>query len=315
VTSSTAHIKLQWQSRLIEWVVFSAVGANVVFELSGWGMPLLPIAVDWTVGLSALLALVAWRQRAATPWAAVAGASIAISLTLSTLPDNDYRFYAPWRTAMVPLVVLMVLTSMATRLGRTHKEQMGTAERRQGRAPSQVAANLGFATIVSMLSVLLWLGRLGIVQLGFSRLHGLSGTFWGSTLPFTAGIAALAESAADTVSSEVGQVFGKGPRMVTTLRLAKPGTDGAITVIGTLAGVLAGAVVSAAGAAALSGSWEMFAIASAAAVFGLLFDSLLGATIERRGWLNNDAVNFLSTASAAAFALGLMAILPHGGVG
>jgi uncharacterized membrane protein len=44
-------------------------------------------------------------------------------------------------------------------------------------------------------------------------------------------------------------------------------------------------------------------------VFGLLFDSLLGATVERRGWLNNDAVNFLSTGSAAGFALVLMAVM------
>jgi len=44
-------------------------------------------------------------------------------------------------------------------------------------------------------------------------------------------------------------------------------------------------------------------------VFGLLFDSLLGATVERKGWLNNDAVNFLSTASASAFALAMMAVL------
>jgi uncharacterized membrane protein len=41
-------------------------------------------------------------------------------------------------------------------------------------------------------------------------------------------------------------------------------------------------------------------------VFGLFFDSLLGATLERAGWLNNDAVNFLSTASAAAFAAALL---------
>ncbi len=47
-----------------------------------------------------------------------------------------------------------------------------------------------------------------------------------------------------------------------------------------------------------------------AGVFGLFFDSLLGATLERRGWINNDAVNFLSTASAAGFALGLLALMP-----
>jgi uncharacterized membrane protein len=59
----------------------------------------------------------------------------------------------------------------------------------------------------------------------------------------------------------------------------------------------------------------MFWIAGAGGIFGLFFDSLLGATLEGRGWLNNDAVNFLSTASAAAFALGLLALLPHLKVG
>jgi uncharacterized membrane protein len=58
----------------------------------------------------------------------------------------------------------------------------------------------------------------------------------------------------------------------------------------------------------------MFWISSAGAAFGMFFDSLLGATLERRGWLNNDGVNFLSTASAAGFALGVMAILPHNGM-
>jgi uncharacterized membrane protein len=38
-------------------------------------------------------------------------------------------------------------------------------------------------------------------------------------------------------------------------------------------------------------------------VSGLFVDSLLGATIERRGWLNNDAVNFLSTLAAALMAI------------
>jgi uncharacterized membrane protein len=55
----------------------------------------------------------------------------------------------------------------------------------------------------------------------------------------------------------------------------------------------------------------MFLIACAGGIFGLFFDSLLGATLEERGWLNNDGVNFLSTMSAAGFALALLAILPR----
>jgi uncharacterized protein (TIGR00297 family) len=125
---------------------------------------------------------------------------------------------------------------------------------------------------------------------------------------FAVGLAALAEAAADTVSSEVGQVLGGRPRMLTTLRLVEPGTDGGVSLIGTLAGVAAAVLVAAAGSWALDGGRTMFWISCAGAVFGLFFDSLLGATLERRGWLNNDAVNFFSTASAAGFALGVLAI-------
>lgn len=98
--------------------------------------------------------------------------------------------------------------------------------------------------------------------------------------------------------------------MITTLRKAEPGTDGAISVGGTLAGIAAAGLVAASGAWALKGGWAMLAVSWCGGIFGLLFDSLLGATAEQRGWINNDAVNFLSTASAAGFALGILAMLP-----
>ncbi len=91
--------------------------------------------------------------------------------------------------------------------------------------------------------------------------------------------------------------------MITTLRAVEPGTDGAVSFAGTLAGMAAAGIVAAIGTLALRGDLDhVLAISCAGAVFGLFFDSLLGATLERRGWLNNDAVNFLSTASAAGFA-------------
>jgi uncharacterized membrane protein len=49
-----------------------------------------------------------------------------------------------------------------------------------------------------------------------------------------------------------------------------------------------------------------------AGVFGLLFDSLLGATLERAGRLNNDAVNFLSTLSAPVFAAVVTTLMLRG---
>jgi len=40
-------------------------------------------------------------------------------------------------------------------------------------------------------------------------------------------------------------------------------------------------------------------IAVAAGVFGMVVDSFLGALLERRGWIGNDSVNFISTVVAA----------------
>jgi uncharacterized protein (TIGR00297 family) len=124
--------------------------------------------------------------------------------------------------------------------------------------------------------------------------------------------AALAEAAADTVSSEIGQVLGGTPRMLTTLRRVPPGTDGAVSLAGTLAGVLAAGVIAAIGTLTLGLPWSSGVLVWLGGVFGLFFDSLLGATLERKGWLNNDAVNFLSTAGAAGFVLAVMMwVLSH----
>jgi uncharacterized protein (TIGR00297 family) len=132
---------------------------------------------------------------------------------------------------------------------------------------------------------------------------------------FAVPLAALAEAAADTVSSEIGQVLGGRPRLLTSFREVDPGEDGAVSLAGTLAGLAAAGIVAALGSLAMRGGSAMFWIGFAGAAFGMFFDSLLGATLERRGWLNNDAVNFLSTAGAALFALGMMALSPHSGVG
>jgi uncharacterized protein (TIGR00297 family) len=206
--------------------------------------------------------------------------------------------YVPWRTGLVPVLVLLVMTSLATRAGRKRKEGLGTAESKRGRTASQVAANLGVAALVSNQFVQSWLIEDGWVHARIAP-----------TPVFILGLAALVEAAADTISSELGQVLSGNPRMITTFGKAEPGTDGAISVGGTLAGIAAGGIVAAAGTCAMNGGWPMLAVSWIAGVFGLFFDSLLGATLERRGWLNNDAVNFLSTASAAGFALGMLAIV------
>jgi uncharacterized protein (TIGR00297 family) len=276
-------------------IVLPAVAADLLLETHWWGIEATPVAI-WTLGLSALLGVIAWKLRAATIPAAFTGAAITASLMFSTATVP----YLPWQTALVPVAAVLILTSVATRLGRKRKEHLGTAEHRLGRTAAQVAANLGIPSLASNEVAQSFLLKQGWIHL--SRFVPAA--------VFIGGLAALCEAAADTVSSELGQLLSGRPRMITTLRTAEPGIDGAISVGGTLTGILAAAVVAFTGATALQGDRIVFAVSCAGGVFGLFFDSLLGATLERRGWLNNDSVNFLSTLSAAIFALVLLAFLP-----
>jgi uncharacterized protein (TIGR00297 family) len=288
--------RLAWQSKLVLLAVLPFAAIGVMFQLPWWVAQSPPVAL-WAVGLSLILALVVLRLRAATLAAAATGAIITANLMFST----EGFPYAPWHTALVPVLAVFLLAHAATRMGRAKKERLGIAEKRHGRVASQVAANLGAAALVAWQGTQSW----------------LIDTHWFIRDPrapmalFAVALAALAEAAADTVSSEVGQVLGGRPRMITSLRATEPGTDGAISMAGTFAGVVAATIVSLTGTLALRGGVQMFWIGCAAGLFGLFFDSLLGATLERLGWINNDVVNFLSTASAAAFALCLLAALHH----
>lgn len=289
-----SRTNLAWQSKLVLLLVLPFVAYEVVFAGRFYIQTLSHVAV-WTLGLSALLGLIVLGLKAATPAGAATGALLTASLMFSTYLTQ------PWHTALVPVLAVSLLAYFATKVGRAKKERLGTAESRKGRAASQVAANLGVAAIMLSLHV----------QMCLIDSHWFSPGGIAPIPIFAVGLAALAEAAADTVSSEIGQVLSGRPRMITTLRPVDPGTDGGVSLAGTLAGVLAAGIVAAAGSMALRGGLAMLWVSWAGGVFGLFFDSLLGATLERRGWLNNDAVNFLSTASAAGFAVAALVAASH----
>jgi uncharacterized protein (TIGR00297 family) len=243
------------------------------------------------LAISIAFALAAWGLRAATPAAALTGGAICLLLTCYT----GSLLKSPGHSALAPLLALFVLTFLATRAGRKRKAAHGLAESRRGRRASQVIANLGVPALLSNLvgyDVVAWAAR----NPGISDIN----IYW---VLWVAVLAALAEATADTVSSEIGQAFGGQPILLTTLRRVPPGTDGAITLTGTAAGTVAAAAVTTSAAWSMHLSFQQCWIAFAAAILGLFFDSLLGATMERKGWIGNDLVNFSSTAFAAALAL------------
>lgn len=266
---------LRWQSQLI---LLAIVPVTATWVTLAAGQALQEHASDvWlAAGISIGFAALVFAMRAATLGASLTGGIFTAALYLET-PGRH--------TALWPLVALFLLTFGATRFGWLRKEALGTAEGKRGRTASQVAANLGVAVLA------------GIPQL-LERL----GSFPAERVLLTAMTAAMAEATADTVSSELGQVLGGEPRLVTSLRRVPAGTDGAVSLIGTLAGCAAAAVVVAVSAAALMLPGRDAVIAFGAAVAGLFVDSLLGALPERRGWINNDAVNTLSTLAAAVVA-------------
>jgi len=285
---------LAWQSKAILLLVVPWTAASVILQ-AHWWITQVPVVAWTTLGISGIFGLIVWWMKAGTPAAAATGAAITASLMFSTT-RYPYK-YSCLHGALMPLLAVFLLTYVATKIGRTKKERLGTGESRQGRNAAQVAANLGAAALVA--------------SLGSAFVEPSQGQ--ASDFGILLGFAALAEAAADTVSSEIGQVFGGLPRMITTLRRVEPGTDGAITVAGTLAGVLAALLVVGIGYAAVYGFsnikqiFMLMAISATGGIVGLLFDSFLGATLERRARLNNDTVNFLSTVAAVLFAfLGLV---------
>jgi uncharacterized protein (TIGR00297 family) len=176
------------------------------------------------------------------------------------------------------------------------KAQAGLAEKRHGRSSAQVIANLSIAGLaVSALGFELVVGGEVCCGGGYYKVW-----VWPAMMMMC--LAAMVEATADTVSSEIGQAFGGPPVMLLTLKRADPGADGAVTLLGSLAGIIGGAFVAAVGMWALRLRPSQAAIALFAGICGLFFDSFLGATVERRGWIGNDLVNFTSTLFTAILA-------------
>ncbi|NHN41118.1 DUF92 domain-containing protein [Halorubellus sp. JP-L1] len=120
-------------------------------------------------------------------------------------------------------------------------------------------------------------------------------------------VGSLATAMSDTLSSEVGAVYDE-PRLVTTGARVEPGTDGAITWQGELAGLVGAALV----AGVAFALFPAVDVAGAGVVFvagfvGMTADSVLGATIEDT-LVGNQGVNFLATLAGALVGGGLAVV-------
>jgi len=111
-----------------------------------------------------------------------------------------------------------IVGSAVTRIGMAEKEAAGIAEKRSGaRGPENVWGSALIAAICA-LGVLFFPSFKYLLCLGY--------------------VASFSTKLADTTASEVGKAYGKSTFLITTLKPVPRGTEGAISLEGTLAGVV-----------------------------------------------------------------------------
>ncbi len=120
--------------------------------------------------------------------------------------------------------------------------------------------------------------------------------FGGYYLPFVGGfIGAIATATADTLASEIGVLHQ--PRLLTTMQKVDPGTDGAVSLLGTSVGMAGAAIIGIAAyiLGILPNLFPAIVVSVISGTVGCFMDSFLGATLERRLMLTNEHVNLIAT--------------------
>ena len=262
-----ASRSLAAQLSRLAWIAF----AILIAALSA--LLLTNLEVRHRLGLTAvvtvLFATLAYALRGVNLTGAAAGLISTFALMLAGGPQ---MFGA--------VLLVFILTYLATRFRRQRKNELRIAERGKGRDGAQVLANIGCAALTAVLAQL---------------------TPW--HVPLLVGsIAALAEAEADTVSSETGKALAGNARLLTSWKLVPAGTDGAISASGTILGIAAAVIIGAEAVATGILNIRQASFAVIAAIAGMFIDSLFGATFEARGWIRNNGVNLLSTACSVAIA-------------
>lgn len=264
--------------RLDDNLSVPASAASVLWALSLVRSDLVPGALAAAADVLAPAVVVngaaAWlgfRGRTVTAAGASCGAIIGIAIVLS----------AGWG-AWLLLVATFLSAAASSRMGLRRKSILGIDEERGGRrGPGNAIANTGFAAAAALVSA-------------------VSGVRDAALLAFTA---ALAAGGSDTIASEIGKAWGRRTFLITSLRVVRPGTSGAVSLEGTIAGLAGASLLAVIGVAVGLIHPALLAPVVIGATIGSLTESALGATLEDPGIVNNDLLNFFNTAIAAIAAV------------
>ena len=301
-----------WLARWL--IVLAAVAAGAIAES-------LPLGVDDNITVPAAAAVAVWiLQSPFEPRFELSSATAAFLILNTILAVAGYLvrsvdlsgmiggwvlgaiLIVVWPTLYYVLIAFFVLGTLATKAGYRRKAEAGLAQEQGGRRGfSHAFANVGVAALCA-------------VGLAF---HDQVTAFW------WAAAAALATAAADTVASEIGQLMGKRAFMPLTFRRVPRGTEGAISIEGTVAGLAAAVIVSIVALLALNLTqrpfWEMMLppvlMITGCAMAGSYVESIVGTWNRTRSLgISNGALNFFNTAVGATLAFVIAPLLKDRGM-
>lgn len=178
----------------------------------------------------------------------------------------------------VTLLAFFIIGTSVTKLGYKRKASAGLAQEKEGRRGfSHAFSNVGVAAICAI---------------AFSGSHNV--------LYYLMGVASFATAAADTTATEIGQLLGRRAFLPLTLRRVPVGTEGAISIEGTLAGLVAGFIVAAIGVLAFILPPGTIALLTLCAFAGSYLESIAGSWNRKRITpVPNGVLNFFNTAAGA----------------
>ncbi len=240
------------------------------------GAPLYATRLPWAFGVNLLLAVVAYRARLIDGAGAIHGTVLGVAL-----------WVFGGGVSFLMLLLFFVLANAATKLGYKTKLREGTAQEKGGRRGAPHAwANAG----VGALFALLLAGSPAAMQ----------------PLFLIAIVAAFATATSDTLGSEIGQAYGRRTFLITSFKPVPRGTDGAVSLEGTVAGILGSLVLALVAYAMHSVDALGVAVVVVAAFVGTTVESYVGAVFERAKQINNEAQNLLNTLVGGLVAIVLM---------
>ena len=182
--------------------------------------------------------------------------------------------------------------SAVTRIGMAQKEAEGIAEKRSGaRGPENVWGSALTGAVCALGTLVLP----AIIETGLI-----------TPLLLLAYVASFSTKLSDTCASEVGKAYGKRTFLITTLQPVSRGTEGAVSLEGTLAGVVASVAIALVGWGVGLSDVLGVVFCVLAAFIATNLESVIGATLQAKiGWLTNEVVNILNTLIGAFAAISL----------